>query len=121
MTDKTEQEESFELDELEDFHLFKEVELESVQGILENCPLATFLKDEVVLSAGESNHSIHLLLSGQLRVQLELSLQPIAKVEPGELVGEISVVDGEPTTAYVVAEEDCRVLVLDEKNLGVAL
>jgi len=52
-----------------------------------------------------------------LRVQLELSLQPIAKVEPGELVGEISVIDGEPTTAYVVAEEDCRVLVLDETTV----
>jgi CRP-like cAMP-binding protein len=117
MTDRTDQEESFELDELEDVLLFKEVELESVQGILENCPLAKFRKDEVVLSAGESNHSIHLLLSGQLRVQLELSLQPIAKVKPGELVGEISVVDGEPTTAYVVAEENCRVLVLDESTL----
>ena len=117
MTDMTDQEESFELDELEDVLLFKEVELDSVQTILENCPLAKFRKDEVVLSAGESNHSIHLLLSGQLRVQLELSLQPIAKVEPGELVGEISVVDGEPTTAYVVAEEDCRVLVLDESTL----
>jgi len=117
MTERTDQEESFELDELEDVLLFKEVELESVQGILKNCPLAKFRKDEVVLSAGESNHSIHLLLSGQLRVQLELSLQPIAKVEPGELVGEISVVDGEPTTAYVVAEEDCRVLVLDENTL----
>ncbi len=117
MTDMTDQEESFELDELEDVLLFKEVELESVQGILENCPLAKCRKDEVVLSAGESNHSIHLLLSGQLRVQLELSLQPIAKVKPGELVGEISVVDGEPTTAYVVAEENCRVLVLDESTL----
>jgi len=44
-------------------------------------------------------------------------LWAIAKVEPGELVGEISVVDGEPTTAYVVAEENCRVLVLDESTL----
>ena len=32
-------------------------------------------------------------------------------------MGEISVVDGQLTTAYVVADEDCRVLVLDESNL----
>ena len=76
-----------------------------------------FKRDEVVLSAGEPNHSIHLLLSGQLRVQLELSLQPIARLEPGELVGEISVVDGQPTTAYVVADEDCRVLILEASTL----
>ncbi len=117
MTDMTDPKESFELDELEDVLLFKDVELESIKGILENCPLAKFKKDEVVLSAGEPNHSIHLLLSGYLRVQLELSLQPIARLEPGELVGEISVVDGQPTTAYVVAEEDCRVLVLDDTTL----
>ncbi len=117
MTDMTDQKESFELAELEDVLLFKEVELESIQGILENCPITKFQKDEVVLSAGEPNHSIHLLLSGQLRVQLELSLQPIARLKPGELVGEISVVDGQPTTAYVVADKDCRVLVLDESTL----
>ena len=111
------QKESFELSELKDVFLFKEVELGSIQGILENCPVQKFKSGEVVLSAGESNGSIHLLLSGQLRVQLDLSLQPIARLKPGELVGEISVVDGQPTTAYVVADEDCRVLVLDESTL----
>ncbi len=111
------QKESFELGELKEVFLFKEVELGSIQGILENCPVQKFKSDEVVLSAGESNGSIHVLLSGQLRVQLDLSLQPIARLEPGELVGEISVVDGQPTTAYVVANEDCRVLVLDKSTL----
>ena len=111
------QKESFELGELKDVLLFREVELGSIQGILENCPVQKFKSGEVVLSAGEANGSIHLLLSGQLRVQLDLSLQPIARLKPGELVGEISVVDGQPTTAYVVADEDCRVLVLDESTL----
>jgi len=74
MTDQKESFELDELDELEDVLLFKEVDLESIQGILKNCPIMKFQKDEVVLSAGEPNHSIHLLLSGQLRVQLELSL-----------------------------------------------
>ncbi len=45
MTDMTDQKESFELDELEDVLLFKEVELESIQGILENCPITKFQKD----------------------------------------------------------------------------
>ncbi len=117
MTDMANQKESFKLGELKDVLLFREVELGSIQDILENCPVQRFKSDEVVLSAGESNGSIHVLLSGQLRVQLDLSLQPIARLEPGELVGEISVVDGQPTTAYVVANEDCRVLVLDKSTL----
>ena len=117
MTDMANQKESFELGELKDVLLFREVELGSIQDILENCSVQRFKSDAVVLSAGESNGSIHVLLSGQLRVQLDLSLQPIARLKPGELVGEISVVDGQPTTAYVVADEDCRVLVLDESTL----
>ena len=50
----TDQQESFELDELEDVLLFKEVDLGSIQDILENCPVAKFKKEEVVLSAGET-------------------------------------------------------------------
>ena len=111
------QKESFELGELKDVLLFREVELGSIEGIRENCPVQKFKSDEVVLSAGESNGSSHVLLSGQLRVQLDLSLQPIARLEPGELVGAISVVDGQPPTAYVVADEDCRLLVLDKNTL----
>jgi CRP-like cAMP-binding protein len=117
MTDMADPKESFELGELKDVLLFREVELGSIQSILENCPVQKFKSGEVVLSAGESNVSIHVLLSGRLRVQLDLSLQPIARLEPGELVGEISVVDGQPTTAYVVADEDSRLLVLDENTL----
>ena len=111
------QRESFTTDEVEHALLFKEVELGSIQDILEDCTVQKFKGGEVVLSAGEPNGSIHLLLSGQLRVQLELSLQPVARLKPGELVGEISVIDGQPTTAYVVADEDCRVLVLDKTTL----
>ena len=113
----TDQKESFAMSELEDVLLFKGVELGSIQGVLEDCSVQKLDRDEVLIEAGKPNQSIHLLLSGRLRVQLELSLQPIARLEHGELVGEISVIDGQPTTAYVVADEDCRVLVLPEGTL----
>ena len=111
------QKESVDIGELKDVLLFKGVELESLRGVLEGCSVQKLKSGEVLIYSGKPNHSIYLLLSGHLRVQLDLSLQPIAKLEPGELVGEISVVDGQPTTAYVVADEDCRVLVLDESTL----
>ncbi len=111
------QKESVDMGALEDVFLFKGVELESLQGVLEGCSVQKLKSGEVLIYAGKPNHSIYLLLSGHWRVQLDLSLQPIARLEPGELVGEISVVDGQPTTAYVAADEDCRVLVLDESTL----
>ncbi len=111
------QKESVDIGELKDMHLFKGVELETLQGVLEGCSVQKLKSGEVLIYAGKPNHSIYLLLSGNLRVQLDLALQPIARLEPKELVGEISVVDGQPTTAYVVADEDCRVLVLEESTL----
>ena len=111
------QKESVDRVELLDLLLFKGFELETLQGVLEGGSVQKLKSGEVLIYAGKPNHSIYLLLSGNLRVQLDLALQPIARLEPKELVGEISVVDGQPTTAYVVADEDCRVLVLDESTL----
>ena len=113
----TDEMESFAMSELEGVLLFRGVELGSIQEILESCPVQKLKSGEVLIESGKPNHSIHVLLTGQLTVHLELSLQPIARLEQGEVAGEISVVDGEPATAYVVAEEDCRVLELSEDVL----
>ena len=72
-------------------------------------------KGDVLISAGHPNHFLYLLLSGRLRIHLEeLTLDPIAILEPGEVVGEMSVIDRQPASAFVVAHEDCRLLVVDE-------
>ena len=100
--------------ELANTRLLKGVELESVLGLLEDCPVKKLAAREVLIYAGKPNHSVYLLLSGRLRVHLKLTLDPIALLEPGEVVGEISVIDNQPTTANVVADKDCRLLVLDK-------
>ena len=61
---------------------------------------------------------MYLILSGQLRVHLHAEDgQPVAVLGPGESVGEISVVDHQPTSASVVAESECRILSINEKLL----
>ena len=58
-----------------------------------------------------------MLLAGRLRVHLKLDLDPVTVLEAGEVVGELSLVDQELTSAYVVADDDCRLLVVDEKTM----
>ncbi|MFQ5929877.1 MAG: diguanylate cyclase [Acidobacteriota bacterium] len=101
--------------ELENLLLFKDVDLEAIQGLLKNCSVREVKQGDVVIHAGQPNRFLYLLLSGRLRVHLKLALDPIAVLEPGEVVGEISLIDGQLTTAYVVAHADCRLLVIDEK------
>ena len=101
--------------ELENLLLFRGVTIESIQGLLEGCSVREVKQGDVVLHAGQANRFLYLLLSGGLRVHLKLALDPIAILEPGEVVGEISLIDGQLTTAYVVAHADSRLLVIDEK------
>ena len=100
--------------ELVNTRLLKGVELESVIGLLESCPVRKLKAGEVLIYPEKKNHTVYFLLSGRLRVHLKLNLDPIAVLEAGEVVGEISVIDGQPTTANVVGDTDCRLLELDE-------
>jgi HD-GYP domain-containing protein (c-di-GMP phosphodiesterase class II) len=103
---------------LQSTSLLRGVELGSIEDLLQDCPIQELEKDDVLISAGQPNRFLYLLLSGRLRIHLkELTLPPIVILEPGEVAGELSVIDCQLTSAYVVAHEDCRLLVLDEETI----
>ena len=103
--------------ELEKLHLFTGVDFESVMGLLEGCPVNELEEDDVLLQKGEGNHFLYVILSGHLRIHLEVSLDPITILGPGEVVGELSLIDGQPTSAFAIATDHCRLLVLNEKTV----
>ena len=62
---------------LQSISLLKGVELESIQALLEECPIQELKKDDVLIKAGEPNRSVYLLLSGRLSIHLrKLTLGP---------------------------------------------
>ncbi len=87
--------------QLEQAHLFKGVEYESIIGLLEDCPVHELQQEDLLLNRGESNHLLFVILSGHLRVHLELSVDPVTVLGPGEVVGELSLIDDfdQPATA----------------------
>ena len=102
-------------DELENLFLLRGVELESIHGLLDRCPVFEKKPGQILLERGQRNRYLYVLLSGRVRVQLELTADPIAILGPGEIVGELSLIDGQPTSAYVITHEKCRLLVIEEK------
>jgi sigma-B regulation protein RsbU (phosphoserine phosphatase) len=64
------------------------------------------------MEPGQTNETIHFLLSGQLAAQLDDPHSPDTGIQilPGESVGELSVIDGKPVSAYVIAHAESRVL-----------
>ena len=108
----------FEEKELQDIKLFQYVSLESIKGLLDSLSMKTLVAGEVLIATGMINRNIYLLLSGKLNVYLDTAdSEPIAVLEAGESAGEMSVVDHQPTSAFVVAAEPCRLLVMDEDIL----
>jgi diguanylate cyclase (GGDEF)-like protein len=56
-----------------------------------------------------------MILSGELSIHLEgPTSEAVARLGPGETVGELSVIDAAPASAYVVAAEPTRLLAVDE-------
>lgn len=106
------------LDLLRKVHLFDCVGLESVEGYLETCLIRELHKDDILLSPGQENDKVYLLLTGRLRVHLSSPDHPPHFIlEAGECVGEMSIINETETSAYVIAEEDCRIMVVNQDTL----
>lgn len=98
-----------------EMHLFKDINDERLVRVLAGCPVRGYAKNEVLLAPGQPNHDIYLVLSGRLSVRLgaDGAAPPVA-IGSGECVGELSIIDGKPVSASVVAETSARVLVVPD-------
>lgn len=109
---------SIDLAGLDKIRLFRHVSPECIERILEAAVLREIGANEALIMPEQTNTEIYLLLSGRLRVHLgSLDSPPLDILEPGESVGEMSVIDGGLTSAYVVADEPCKLLILNEEML----
>jgi phosphoserine phosphatase RsbU/P len=77
------------------------------------CRIVAFSARETILRHGEPNDHVHFVLSGRVHVCFDIVIQsqPIA-IEAGQMFGELSVIDGLPASAFIIAAEPCRILLL---------
>lgn len=102
-------------EELASTGLFTGVDLEAVRQILQQCPVKQLNRGDVLIRARERNEFLYVLLSGNLRIHLNPSMSPVAVLDAGEVVGELSIIDNQLTSAYVIADDVCRVLEINEQ------
>jgi diguanylate cyclase (GGDEF)-like protein len=103
--------------DIENLLVLQNVAPETVADVLGNCLVTTLEQGQVLLRTGQINQSLYLILSGQLAVFLDYPEGvPVALLEQGETVGELSVIDDSPAAAFVVAREKTRVLEVDENS-----
>jgi diguanylate cyclase (GGDEF)-like protein len=107
-----------ELEVVEKARLFRGVPLERLEDYLISVQIKNFEKGTVLLKPGHANENFYLLLSGRVDIFLdEIGQNPVANIYPGECVGEISVIDNRPTSAYAVVGQDSRFIILGHKDV----
>lgn len=73
---------------------------------------------ETLFQAGQKNDILYLLLEGRMRVELQVdSVLRIDYLTPGDCVGEMSILEGRCTSAFVVADTKCRLYGIKDANL----
>ena len=91
------------------------IDHELLEPVMSICPVLDLEKDDLLLTAGKENHHLFTLLSGRLDVYLESLDSPKSiAIYPGDCTGEMSIIDGKPASAFVVAGEQSRVLSIHE-------
>jgi signal transduction histidine kinase len=105
-------------DDLAGLALFRSVNVEDLAPLLRGCEVRDVASGEVLIEAEQPNDRLYLVLSGEVGVHLgSAASPPIVTLGRGETVGELSLIDKRPTSAFVVARLPTRVLVLSEATM----
>ncbi len=104
------------------------VSCDAVQDWLTQAPVHTLARGQTLITMGSVHNTLFVLLSGELSVWLHASgvagvqglaassdpmamgRKEVARIVPGDSVGEQSLIDGQKANAWAVAEQESQVL-----------
>lgn len=97
--------------------LFQDASDAEIAEVAAACRIIQIADGERLIEAGQENHTLYLLKRGRMTAYLtddtQIEGMPIAE---GESIGEMSLLDGQKTSANVHAVGDCEVLALRESD-----
>jgi diguanylate cyclase (GGDEF)-like protein len=103
---------------LEGLELFRDVRAEDVQDLLQKCDRRDIDKDDLLLTPGEKNEHVYIVLSGSLNVHVGSPDTPVlASMGPGACVGEMSIIEDRDPSAFVIGAEASHLLAIHQSIL----
>ncbi|NIP87386.1 MAG: GNAT family N-acetyltransferase, partial [Planctomycetales bacterium] len=91
---------------------------EQAERLAEICRIETVAAGQEILREGQRDDKIFFLLSGEATVRAGPSQRPVGGLGPGELLGEMALLQQIPHAATVTAETDSEVGVIQHEALG---
>ena len=104
---------------LENHPFFSKLAASDLDILLSRARAKRYRTGEIIFHKGMPGDSMMAVLAGQVRISApgadgrEIVLNTI---EPGEVFGEIAIIDGGPRTAEAAAAKDCELLFLDRRD-----
>ena len=103
---------------LEGLELFKDVCPDDIQELLQDCDRRDLDEGELLLSPGERNEHVFVVLSGSLNVHVGSPDTPVlATMDVGACVGEMSIIEDRDPSAYVIGAEPTHLLLIHQSVL----
>jgi phosphoserine phosphatase RsbU/P len=103
--------------ELTDIKLFSSLEPHQFDVVTRVGRYIKLSDGAMLVEAGHENHHLYIVLSGKMEVRLHHDASsPIIYIEPGDLIGEMSIIDGGKTSAYVRSAGASELLSIHEDD-----
>ncbi len=96
--------------------LFEDLDDAALRDVSEALTATQVDAGEVLIRAGETGHDAFVVVSGEADVVI--GERTMATLGPGEIIGEMALLDGSPRVATVVARTPMHLLVLGRRALG---
>lgn len=95
--------------------LFRGFSEKVIKLVISQSTIRQLEADEVLIRPGTTNKSLFLVLDGELRVILKKADTEVAiPIQPGECLGEMSLIEGRPTSATVICHTASQILIISE-------
>jgi len=88
--------------------LFRDISEEDLAGIAAIARIVEYQKGQFVCRQGEQGQDLYMIIAGSVSIQQ--GSRVLAKLNSGEVVGELAFLDHQPRSADVVAAEPLRIL-----------
>ncbi len=92
-------------------------------GETERLTTQTFQQGEIIFHEGDPGKHVYLIVSGSVEIYKTVGdqRQLLNTIGSGEIFGEMGLVSNEPRFATVIAAEDCRLIMVQDKAFHLAL
>ncbi len=104
--------------------LFETFSSNELQELIKRSQLKTFDPYEIMIKFGQPGSFLGVLLTGEAEAVVTRKTgerQRLGLIEPGDLLGEMSLLTGEPTSADVIALEKCEILLIPQEAFSTSL